>query len=331
MRHSRLVAGGAIAITSFLSILTLNTGTTASAAPNYNQITFTPGPIAPPGSLIAGQVVNNICVAAALNGNAVTSFTAYVSLKTLNSEGAPGGTAKIGSTALTGTPGAFSTTTGCISVIYTAPIPIPTAGRDEIVAQDAATSPTIMYTSSYSFTGLGVSASPYVPLAPQRICDTRTGGSPAQCAGHHLGPLGTLDVTVTGVGGVPANGVSAVVLNVTTVNGTASSYFKVYPKGQPATVSNLSFPAQTTLANLVEVGVGLQNEVEIFNAAGTADAVLDVQGYVPTNQVIGDSSLTPSTAGLFHPTEPLPAGPLSVRSRYPAAPGRRPEERDPSV
>ena len=109
---------------------------------------------------------------------------------------------------------------------------------------------------------------------------------------------------VTGVGGVPSTGVSAVVINVTAIGRASASYLKVYPNGESATVSNINFPANTTIANLVEVGVGLQNEVDIYNAVGTADVVMDVQGYIPTNEDLSPTLVPPSTAGLFHPTVP---------------------------
>ena len=65
------------------------------------------------------------------------------------------------------------------------------------------------------------------PLTPYRICDTRAGnpsslsGTDNQCLGETLGAGGTLTIQVAGTnpsgttsGGVPASGVSAVVLNV---------------------------------------------------------------------------------------------------------------------
>ena len=59
------------------------------------------------------------------------------------------------------------------------------------------------------------------------------------------------------MGAVPASGVTAVVVNVTVVGPTASSYVTVFPEGttQPV-VSNLNFTAGETLANLATVPVG---------------------------------------------------------------------------
>ena len=58
----------------------------------------------------------------------------------------------------------------------------------------------------------------YTPLTPARILDTRNGngGLPGT-----VGPGATVDVQVTGRGGVPASGVSAIAMNVTVTQPTA--------------------------------------------------------------------------------------------------------------
>ncbi|MBW3576111.1 MAG: thrombospondin type 3 repeat-containing protein, partial [Actinobacteria bacterium] len=68
----------------------------------------------------------------------------------------------------------------------------------------------------------------YHPLSPTRILDTRVGnGAPTA----KVGPSRTLGLQVTGRGGVPATGVSAVVMNVTVTEPTASSYLTAWPAG----------------------------------------------------------------------------------------------------
>ena len=58
-------------------------------------------------------------------------------------------------------------------------------------------------------------------LVPARILDTRTGiGAPAAPSSA---PAPTLELQVTGRGGVPATGVSAVVLNVTVTEPAATA------------------------------------------------------------------------------------------------------------
>jgi hypothetical protein len=131
---------------------------------------------------------------------------------------------------------------------------------------------------------------------PTRITDTRS-GSGLPNAGNTLGPGGTINVQVDGTGGVPTNGVSAVVMNVTAVNATAASYVTVYPEGttQPA-VASLNFSAGETLANLVTVPVGSQGGVSIYNHTGSTDVVVDVQGYYTTSA---------QAVGLYNPVNPL--------------------------
>ncbi|MHB1486851.1 MAG: fibronectin type III domain-containing protein [Acidimicrobiales bacterium] len=150
---------------------------------------------------------------------------------------------------------------------------------------------------------------PYNALTPYRVCDTRAGnpsglsGIDAQCAGKTLTPGGTLDIQVAGTnpngqssGGVPASGATAVVLNVTATNATAPSYFSVYPTGTQAPLaSNLNFVAGETVPNLVEVALGKNSQATVFNDAGSADVVVDVEGYV------GPAS---SGAGLYNPLVP---------------------------
>ncbi|HYS28126.1 MAG TPA: hypothetical protein VEQ12_01305 [Candidatus Limnocylindria bacterium] len=137
-------------------------------------------------------------------------------------------------------------------------------------------------------------AGQYNALPPTRILDTRNGTGGVLAA--PLGPGATLDVQVTGHGGVPTTGVSAVVLNVTTTNTSAASYLTVYPSGigRP-TASNLNWGPGKTVANLVQVALG-GGRVTLYNAFGQVDVVADVQGWVST-PVIG-------TAGLYRPVVP---------------------------
>jgi hypothetical protein len=126
----------------------------------------------------------------------------------------------------------------------------------------------------------------YQAVTPTRILDTR--------AGSPVGPSGTLDVTITGQGPVPASGVSAVVLNVTATNTTAPSFLTVWPAGVPRPLaSNLNWVRGQTVPNLVEVAVGSNGSVSIFNAAGSVDVIFDVAGYVST------PTAAPPSAGLY--------------------------------
>jgi len=133
-------------------------------------------------------------------------------------------------------------------------------------------------------------------VAPVRIYDTRING--AGPLGSGAAGAGTRDVQVTG-SLVPAGAV-AVVLNVTVTNTTAASHLTVFPTGiPPPTASSLNWAAAQTVPNLVEVPLGAGGQVSFFNAYGSADLILDLQGYVSA------PAATPGAAGFFNPLPPL--------------------------
>jgi hypothetical protein len=118
----------------------------------------------------------------------------------------------------------------------------------------------------------------FTALTPARILDTRSGlGQPS------AGPVGqgaTIDVQVTGRGGVPASGVSAVVLNVTAVSPTAGGYLTVYPTGASRpTISNLNFAAGQVVPNMTTVALGTGGALSVFNPAGSTHVLFDVVGF----------------------------------------------------
>jgi hypothetical protein len=128
----------------------------------------------------------------------------------------------------------------------------------------------------YDETGSG--GGRYNPLSPSRIMDTRS------AIGPKASPLGAGEVAnlvVTGVGGVPASGVSAVVVNLTATETTSAGFLTVYPQaGTRPDVSNLNFVAGTTRANLVTVGINTDNgQISIYNAFGNTQVIVDVVGW----------------------------------------------------
>jgi hypothetical protein len=117
----------------------------------------------------------------------------------------------------------------------------------------------------------------YTPLTPARILDTRTGeGGFSQ----PLGPFGGIDVQITGRGGVPATGVSAIAMNVTVTEPTGSGYLTVAPAGKPRPfTANLNFSPGQTVPNLVVVKLGTGGKVQLFNSAGNTHVIFDVAGW----------------------------------------------------
>jgi hypothetical protein len=90
----------------------------------------------------------------------------------------------------------------------------------------------------------------------------------------------TRALKVTGVGGVPASGVTAVVVNITAVTPTTSGHLTAYPAGTARpTASSLNFAAGRTTANLAIVKVGVDGKINRYPTSGTTHAVVDVAGW----------------------------------------------------
>ena len=139
----------------------------------------------------------------------------------------------------------------------------------------------------------------YRALTPARLLDARdgTGGWPA---GSRPGPGATVGVPVLGRGGVPASGVSAVVVNVTATEAREPGFVTVFPGATARPfASNLNVDrVGQTIPNLVIVPVGPDGRVNIFTQQGT-HLVVDVAGYFT------DGTAATSASGLFVPFRPV--------------------------
>jgi hypothetical protein len=122
--------------------------------------------------------------------------------------------------------------------------------------------------------------SSYNPVAPVRALDTRDGTGTGGVSGL-MGPGGVVVLQVAGTHGIPAGGVTAVVLNVTVTNPTGpDSFLTVYlAPGPRPLASNLNFRANQTVANLVVARVGPTGAVALYNNLGAVHMVADVQGW----------------------------------------------------
>ena len=151
-----------------------------------------------------------------------------------------------------------------------------------------------------------------VPLTPDRVFDTR----PGQPAPGHKGFVGadqTLDVQITGVGGVPNTGVAAVVINLTATEAAAEGFVTAWPKGQPRPLAsnlNLNGPGDTA-PNLAIIPIGDGGMISLYTQSGT-HLLGDVTGYITDPTAVVDD------AGLF---VPLPPGRVfDTRNGQPAGP-----------
>jgi hypothetical protein len=135
--------------------------------------------------------------------------------------------------------------------------------------------------------------SDYTPVTPARILDTRN--AIGVSTRTPVGSGGTLTLKVAGVGQIPA-GATAVALNFTATDETASGHLTVYPAGDALPItSTLDYGKNQNIANTAIVAVGQDGEIELDNAsAGSADFIADVSGYFTKALADGYKSLTPA-------------------------------------
>ena len=163
----------------------------------------------------------------------------------------------------------------------------------------------------------------FTPLVPARILDTRTAAGAVAAGADRT-------VQVTGRGGVPADGVRAVVVNATVPLPVAAGDLQVFPSGsKPARrTSNLNWAPGRTVANAVTVGVGPDGRIGLSVVVGSAHVVLDVLGWYGDPGSAAGSALLPLRPARVLDTrttrEPVRAGadrrlPLLGRGGVPAS------------
>jgi hypothetical protein len=156
--------------------------------------------------------------------------------------------------------------------------------------------------SGYFLAGAPAAGGTFGSLPPSRLLDTRNavGATKAAVAGG-----GTVHLQVTGVGDVPATGVSSVVLNVTVTSPTMPGWVSAYGDGTSLpSASNLNFVAGQTVPNLVIAPVGADGKVALYNgSAGTVHLIADVAGYYlspPAPLSMTTNALNDGVAGLVY-------------------------------
>jgi hypothetical protein len=119
-------------------------------------------------------------------------------------------------------------------------------------------------------------AKQFFSITPVRALDTRNGTGGFSAA---VGQGASIDLTIRGANGIP-NTASAIVMNTTAVLPTGGSFLTVWPTGVTRPLaSNLNFVPGDIIPNLVQVGIGSNGKVSLFNNAGAVNLVADLTGY----------------------------------------------------
>lgn len=155
-----------------------------------------------------------------------------------------------------------------------------------------------------------------VDINPCRLTDTRA-AAPVGPRSTPLGENEEYDVAAHGVNGdcnIPAEAI-ALSLNVTALNATATTFVTVFPADEARPFSsNLNLvPGQPATPNAVTTGLDGDGMFTLYNAFGTTEIVVDVNGYYQDHNhddryvqqsdvlwavVDGDGTLERSSAGV---------------------------------
>ncbi len=156
----------------------------------------------------------------------------------------------------------------------------------------------------------------FAGISPARILDTRADSpvGPANLIGAQP-ERGIIDLTVTGSNGVPATGVSAVAVNITSVGSLATHYVQALPTMQgtvgATSTLNVSVLGQPR-PNFAIVPVGAGGQITLYMPTG-GDLVVDLLGYfapspTPTTAAGRFVAVQPERWMDTRPPGPLPAG-----------------------
>lgn len=149
----------------------------------------------------------------------------------------------------------------------------------------------------------------YTPLSPARLADTRPGlEAPTGSPKGIVAPGDTIDIQITGQGGIPETDVYAVVLNVAMANPTGFGFVTAFPTGSTRpNAANLNVQ-DGNASNSVIVPVGDDGKVSLFTSGG-GHLVVDTFGYFEqtgsstSGRLIG---ITPSRIFDTRPNSPQP-------------------------
>ncbi len=152
------------------------------------------------------------------------------------------------------------------------------------------------------FTPTGATAAGrFVPVNPHRVLDTRAasaGPVPAGWIPHEPAAGETVRVDMPASTGVPASGVSALVVNITATEPVGAGFMQALPTGAaPGQTSNVNYAAGETTATHAIVPLGAGGTISVFTS-NSAHIVVDVMGYIT------DATVPVSSVGEYVPITP---------------------------
>ena len=203
------------------------------------------------------------------------------------------------------------------NISNTVVVPVGEDGRVQFFNGAPAAVQLIVDVTAYTLAGDPVVTGALATVLPARIADSRTG---LQIAGA-IPAGGSVELQVAGNGGIPADGVAAVIGTMTVVFPQTGGYLSTWQSGtaRPGT-SNLNFAGGQTIANTVIVPVGsadvspsVAGKIKLFNgSAGTIEVIFDVTGYTFAASVNDPDPGSTPTSPPTPPVDRTPPGPVTA-------------------
>jgi hypothetical protein len=156
-----------------------------------------------------------------------------------------------------------------------------------------------------------VAAGRFVPINPRRALDTRpqqSGPVPTGWIPHRPAIGESVRVEVPADIGVPAAGVSALVVNVTATEPGGSGFLQAHPTGGPVgQTSTVNYVTGENAATHAIVPLGADGTISIFTS-NTAHVVVDVMGYITgaTSPVGAAGRFVPVTPARYYDSRVVP-------------------------
>ena len=123
----------------------------------------------------------------------------------------------------------------------------------------------------------GAGVSPTVPLPATRVADTRY--SLNLTGPFSAGQTRTIQIADFWPAPVVPGNAIAVVVNVTAVNATATTFLRVGPTTANDT-STVNVQPGAAASNHSIVALNSNGDIQIYNYAGTVDVIVDLEGYL---------------------------------------------------
>jgi hypothetical protein len=155
----------------------------------------------------------------------------------------------------------------------------------------------------------------FVSVPVTHLLDTRSGTG----ATGVRGPASTTTFNALGVGGVPGEGVSALLVDITAISPTAFTYLVVWPDGSAKPVTGNLYPTPgNVLSTTAVIPVGDSGKLNVYNESGNTHVLIDVHGYFSSTASdapgrggfvpVSPTRLVDTRSGLGAPKARIPAG-----------------------